>query len=86
MLHNKTDNMCTNPEYRAHVYICVYVQASLELGDDELLAEEEEVSLAGLLALGQLHTLIKGQRGAVTGQPQHEWTLLHRHCRLLPEG
>ena len=48
--------------------------------------EEEEVSLPGLRALGDLNTLIQKQLSVLTSEAKDEGTLLHSHPAgsLLP--
>lgn len=50
----------------------------LEFGEDNDVAEEEQVSLLGLWALGDLNTLVQQQLSVLTGEAKDEWTLLHR--------
>lgn len=73
-----------------HLYIGVYkyIQFLLEFGKDNDIPEEEQVSLLGLRALGNLSTLVQQQLSVLTGEAEDEWTLLHRDPAgsLLPEG
>lgn len=59
----------------------------LEFGEDNDIAEEEQVSVRGLRALGDLDTLVQQQVSVLTGEAEDKWTLLHGHPAgsLLPE-
>lgn len=86
---------------KSHVLFCKYLtipaylyqsihpclHSLLELGENNGVGEEEQVSLRGLRALGDLDALVEQQLSVLAAEAEDEWTLLHGHPagRLLPE-
>lgn len=61
------------------VYFEHYLRFILEFGKDEDIAEEEKVSVLGLRAFRDLHTLVQQQLPVFAGEAEDEGTLLHGH-------